>query len=171
MNTTQEVLKTPLFDWHQANGGRMVEFAGWSMPVQYSSIVEEHHATRKTFGMFDVSHMGRFTFKGPDAGAFLDTLTTRRVNNVGSGKIRYSLMCKEDGGILDDVLVYQLADSDGKDFYSMVVNASNRQKIADWINQHAGSQDINFCGLDSRKRDVCGSGSNGKCDGCESLRH
>ncbi len=142
--TTEQLAQTPLHQWHVANGGRMVDFAGWSMPVQYTSIVDEHNATRTAIGMFDVSHMGRFVFTGPDAGAFIDSLTTRRVNNVGVGKIRYSLVCREDGGILDDILVYHLADSEGKEFYGMVVNASNREKIADWINQQLGDQDIGF---------------------------
>ncbi len=144
MNTVNEAATTPLYQWHCDNGGRMVDFAGWSMPVQYTSIVEEHHATRKAIGMFDVSHMARFQFLGPEAGEFLDSLTTRRVNNVGTGKIRYSLVCNEQGGILDDVLVYQLPSSEGNDFYAMVVNASNREKIANWIIKHAGNRDIGF---------------------------
>ena len=142
--TTEQLALTPLHAWHTANGGRMVDFAGWSMPVQYTSIVDEHDATRNTFGMFDVSHMGRFTFTGPEAGSFIDSLTTRRVNNVGVGKIRYSLVCREDGGILDDILVYHLEGSEGQPFYGMVVNASNREKIANWINKHVGDRDIGF---------------------------
>ncbi len=134
MSSVQNLLSTPLTSWHAANGGRMVDFAGWSMPVQYGSIIDEHHQTRKAFGLFDVSHMGRLYFSGTDVGSFLDSLTTRRVNGIDAGKIRYSLLTNEAGCILDDVLVYRLAGSDGEPFYMMVVNASNREKIVAWLN-------------------------------------
>jgi aminomethyltransferase len=111
----------------------MVEFAGWSMPVQYGSIVQEHLQTRNAFGLFDVSHMGRLYFSGDGVGEFLDGLTTRRVAGIDPGKIRYSLMTNEAGCILDDVLVYHLLDTANQPFYMMVVNASNRQKIKDWL--------------------------------------
>ena len=120
----------------------MVEFAGWSMPVQYSSIIDEHHQTRKSVGIFDVSHMGRLYFEGDGADQLIDRLTTRRVMGVDCGKIRYSLMTNEQGGILDDVLVYHLADNAGRPFYMMVVNASNREKIVSWINSHLQEKDI-----------------------------
>src|SRR5690349_20099199 len=83
---------TPIYDWHVAHQGRIVEFGGWMMPVQYTSIVEEHHATRKAVGLFDISHMGRLRFDGSNAAAFLDGLVTRRVVGMGQGKIRYALM-------------------------------------------------------------------------------
>ena len=114
----------------------MVEFAGWSMPVQYGSIVTEHLQTRNAFGLFDVSHMGRLYFSGDGVGEFLDSLTTRRVAGIDAGKIRYSLLTNEAGGILDDVLVYHLADSAGQPVWMMVVNASNRQKIVGWLESH-----------------------------------
>ena len=126
--------KTALHAWHSANGGRMVDFAGWSMPVQYSSIIDEHHYCRRSVGLFDVSHMGRLYFA--DCSAALDALenlTTRRVNSMKPGQIRYSLMTNDEGGVLDDVLVYRLPDADGQCFAMMVVNASNRQKIVDWL--------------------------------------
>jgi aminomethyltransferase len=128
--------KTPLHDWHAAHGGRMVDFAGWSMPVQYSSIVAEHLATRTAAGLFDVSHMGRLRFSGSDAATFLDRVVTRRVADLEIGQVKYTLVTNEQGGILDDVLVYRLADSNGEAQFLMVVNASNRQKIADWIERH-----------------------------------
>lgn len=124
-----ELLQTPLHAWHAAHGGRLVDFAGWSMPVQYGSIVEEHQATRTAAGVFDVSHMGRLRLDGPGAAAFLDRLLTRKVVGMGPGKIRYSLMCNEAGGILDDVLVYHLEQHGGGFYYLLVVNASNREKI------------------------------------------
>lgn len=125
--------RTPLSDWHQANGGRMVDFAGWSMPVQYGSIVEEHNATRGAVGLFDVSHMGRLTVQGPAAETWLDGLVTRRVAGMPIGRVRYSLVCNESGGVLDDILVTRVAE----DRFDVVVNASNRAKLLDWFASHA----------------------------------
>lgn len=142
--TTAQLLTTPLHEWHTAHEGRMVDFAGWSMPVQYRSIIEEHVATRTAIGLFDVSHMGRFVFHGPDAGPLIDSLTTRRVAGMETGHIRYSLMANEEGGILDDILVYRLQHTNGDPFYGMVVNASNRLKIKDWIQRHQAERDIGF---------------------------
>lgn len=122
---------TPLHAWHAAHHGRLVDFAGWSMPVQYSSIVAEHEATRTAAGLFDISHMGRLRFDGPGARSFLDHLLTRQVSDMQPGQIRYSLVTHDAGGILDDVLVYCLGGADG--YFLLVVNASNRQKILDWI--------------------------------------
>ena len=132
---TATLLQTPLHHWHVAHGARMVDFGGWAMPVQYSSIVEEHQACRNRATLFDVSHMGRLRFDGPAAEQFLDSLCTRRIAGTPYGKIRYSLICNERGGILDDVLVYHLAE-EGRPYYWMVVNASNRDKIVAWIEQH-----------------------------------
>ena len=131
------LLQTPMHKWHVDHAGRMVDFAGWSMPVQYGSIIDEHHQTRKCLGMFDVSHMARLFFSGTQVDRFLDGLTTRRVAGVEPGKIRYSLMTNTLGGILDDVLVYHLPGLDGGDSYHlMVANAGNREKIVDWIKSH-----------------------------------
>ena len=125
--------QTPLNDWHLEHGARMVDFAGWSMPVQYTSIVEEHQATRTAATIFDISHMGRLRFDGPDAEAFLDRLLTRKVVGMGLGRIRYSLMTNASGGILDDVLVYHLETPSSRRYHMLVVNASNREKIVKWI--------------------------------------
>ncbi|HEY6563858.1 MAG TPA: glycine cleavage system aminomethyltransferase GcvT, partial [Pirellulaceae bacterium] len=125
--------KTPLHDWHAAHGARLVDFAGWAMPVQYGSIVAEHEATRRTMALFDVSHMGRFYFQGDQSGAFLDSIVTRRVIDLKEGQIRYGLVCNEQGGVLDDVLVYRLRDLQGETFHVMVVNAGNRDKIWNWL--------------------------------------
>jgi len=118
------LLKTPLYEWHHAHGGRLVEFGGWSMPVQYSTIVDEHHAVRQRVGLFDISHMGRLDFRGPDSTAWLERATTNHVAKLGIGQIQYSLMVDDHGGMLDDVLVYRRADG-----YAMVCNASNRPKV------------------------------------------
>jgi aminomethyltransferase len=140
-----DLLQTPLHAWHASHGARLVDFAGWHMPVQYGSIVEEHQATRNAATLFDVSHMGRIRFEGPGAEAFLDRLLTRQVVGMGPGKIRYSLMCKQDGGILDDVLIYHLHAHSGGLYYQLVVNASNRQKILAWLAaQKKPTDDLQF---------------------------
>ncbi len=130
---TEPLARTPLYDWHVAQGARMVDFAGWSMPVQYTSIVEEHHAVRRAAGVFDVSHMGRLRFDGQDAGRFLDRVLTRRVADLPPGKIRYSLVTNDQGGVLDDILVSQMETPSGRRYYLLVVNASNRAKIVAWF--------------------------------------
>ena len=128
--------KTPLYDWHVAHGGRMVDFAGWAMPVQYTSIIEEHLAIRSAVGIADISHMGRLRFEGPGAAVFLAELLTRRVADMELGQIRYSLVTNDDGGILDDVLVGYYHNSYGQPFFLVVVNAGNRAKIVDWVHAH-----------------------------------
>ena len=128
--------KTALYDWHAAHHGRLVEFGGWLMPVQYETIVAEHNTVRKTVGLFDVSHMGRLKFTGAGAGTFLEGLLTRRVADMKPGQIRYSLVTNDAGGILDDVLLCNLTGDNkhsGSPYYLLVVNASNRQKILDWL--------------------------------------
>ena len=137
---TATLQQTPLHDWHAEHGGRLVDFAGWAMPVHYGSIVAEHNATRSAVGLFDVSHMGRLLFSGAGAEAFLDCLVTRRVTDMSPGQIRYALVTNDIGGILDDVLVYRWPQESAGDeaeknqpAYLMVVNASNRSKIVCWI--------------------------------------
>lgn len=134
---TSPLLRTPLFDWHNSHGGRIVEFGGWEMPVQYSGIVDEHHAVRNAAGLFDISHMGRLSFSGLDVEPFLARLLTCRVDNLVNGQIRYGLVCREDGGVLDDILVYKLDPLN----FGLVVNASNRLKIVAWILEHASRID------------------------------
>lgn len=146
----QSQLSTALYDWHVSNDARMVDFAGWQMPIQYHSIIEEHQATRTRATLFDVSHMGRLYLSGEDAESFTDGLTTRKIQGMGAGKIRYSLLCKQDGGILDDILVYHLP-GDSKQFL-WVVNASNRSKILDWIESNREGKNIT---LDDRTQESC----------------
>ena len=130
------LMRTPLYDWHVSHGGRMVDFAGWAMPVQYTSIIEEHRTIRSAVGMADISHMGRLRFEGPGAAVFLAELLTRRVADMELGQIRYSLVTNDEGGILDDVLVGYYHNSHGQPFFLVVVNASNRAKIVDWVHAH-----------------------------------
>lgn len=136
MNLPALLNKTPLHDWHISHGGRMVDFAGWALPIQYTSIIDEHNAIRNAVGIADISHMGRLRFEGPGAAVFLAELLTRRVADMALGQIRYSLITNEQGGIIDDVLVGYYHDEFGQPFYVLVVNASNRAKVVEWIRRH-----------------------------------
>jgi aminomethyltransferase len=127
-------LRTVLYDWHVAHGGRMVDFAGWDMPVQYSTIIEEHQAVRQAAGLFDVSHMGRLSFVGPDALALVQRVWSNDAAAMKDMQVRYGLVCNDQGGIRDDVLVYRWPYG-----YAMVVNASNRDKIVAWLSDSKGS--------------------------------
>jgi aminomethyltransferase len=139
------IQSTPLTSWHVARGARMAPFAGYNMPIQYVSIVSEHLATRHAAGLFDISHMGRLRFEGPRAHELLDHLLTRRVGDMRPGMIRYSLMCNEEGGILDDVLVANLESPSNRQFFLLIVNANNRAKILKWIAPHlADFPDVEF---------------------------
>ncbi|MGD0037824.1 MAG: glycine cleavage system aminomethyltransferase GcvT [Bacteroidota bacterium] len=120
--------QTPFYNLHMALGAKMVEFAGFEMPVQYSSIIEEHHAVRLSVGVFDVTHMGEFYVRGTGALAFLQKVTINDVSRLKPGRVQYSAMCNEDGGIIDDLLIYRMENQ-----YMIVVNASNLQKDFDWL--------------------------------------
>jgi aminomethyltransferase len=137
--------KTPLHAWHVSHNARMAPFAGYEMPIQYQGIVAEHTATRTALGVFDISHMGRLRFDGPRADQLLDHLLTRRVIDMQPGMVRYSLVCNEEGGILDDVLVSCLESPSSKIYFLLVVNASNRDKIIRWLQPHlADFPDVEF---------------------------
>ncbi len=152
--TEGQVRYTPLHDWHVAHGGRMVDFAGWKMPVQYTSILDEHRATRAACGMTDISHMGRLRFEGPGAAEFLACLLTRRVADMALGQIRYSLVTNDEGGILDDVLVGYYHNDYGQPFYVVVVNASNREKIIRWVHLHLPPEKADAAGREIVWTDV-----------------
>jgi aminomethyltransferase len=137
---SEPLLRTPLFSWHQSHGARLVPFGGWEMPVQYSSIVQEHTATRTAAGIFDISHMGRVNFVGNGAASFLDRILTNGVATLKPGQIRYSLVTNESGGVLDDVLVYR-TPAPGTTDHMLVVNASNRLKILEHIRAHHSASD------------------------------
>ena len=117
-------LRTPLFPWHVDHKARMVPFGGWEMPVQYAGIAAEHKAVRTGAGLFDISHMARASFGGTDALALLEKVFTNSVATMKDGQVRYGLVCKDDGGILDDILVYRWPQG-----FAAVINASNREKI------------------------------------------
>jgi aminomethyltransferase len=124
--------RTPLYDEHVRAGGRIVEFAGWEMPVQYTGILQEHKAVREACGVFDISHMGEFFVKGSDATAWLDTLLTNNVSQLPVGQAQYSLMLNERGGVIDDLIVYRLAE----DRFLLIVNASMIEENAAWMRSH-----------------------------------
>ncbi len=133
-----QLKRTPLRDFHAANGGRLVDFAGWEMPVQYRSILDEHKAVRRTAGLFDVSHMGEVDVRGPGALAFLQNLVTNDVSKLYPGRVLYSPMCYPSGGTVDDLLVYKRSDED----YFLCINAGNIDKDLAWIREQARAFDV-----------------------------
>ena len=126
---TETLRRTPLFDRHQAAGARLVPFAGWEMPVQYEGIRQEHVAVRTDAGAFDVSHMGEVETSGPEAERFLQRVLSNDVSKIAVGGAQYSVLCREDGGVLDDLFTYRLGD----DRYLTVTNAANHEKDFAWL--------------------------------------
>lgn len=142
MSTDNKVMaekRTPLYEQHVALNAKMVPFAGFLMPVQYSSIRQEHEAVRKSVGLFDVSHMGNFYVTGNDAKAFLQKTTVNNVEKLGVMDVQYSALCYADGTVVDDILVYCLAPN----YYKLVVNASNNEKDFNWLLSHK-TGDVNL---------------------------
>ena len=125
--------RTPLFEEHRKLGARLVEFSGWEMPVQYTSILEEHEAVRTRAGLFDVSHMGEFKIEGADALAFLQQLVPNDVSRLAIQQALYTQLCLPDGGVIDDLLVYSIAEQ----HYMLVVNAGNIGKDLAWVKEQA----------------------------------
>ncbi len=123
--------RTPFYEIHQQLGAKIVGFAGYEMPVQYSGIMDEHLAVRNRVGVFDVSHMGEFEVRGADALAFIQTMTVNDASKLRVGKVQYSAMCYDDGGIVDDLLVYRTDDG-----FMLVVNAANLDKDWEWLFSH-----------------------------------
>jgi aminomethyltransferase len=130
-------MKTALHDTHVALGAKMVEFAGWRMPIQYGPILDEVKCVRSGVGLFDLSHMGRLSVTGPDAVALLDRIATNHCAKIPLGAIRYGLFCREDGNPIDDLLVYR--DEDG---FFLVVNASNCAEDLAWVREHGAGMDV-----------------------------
>src|SRR5574341_2339359 len=131
--------RTPLFAAHQKAGARLIEFGGWEMPVQYSSIVDEHLAVRKAAGLFDISHMGEVRISGPAAADFLNEMLTNDVRKLAVGQAQYTLMCNEQGGTIDDLYAYRL----GEQQFLLIINASRiapdtlwlQERLAGWPRQ------------------------------------
>jgi len=136
--TSTSLKRTPLYERHLALGARLVEFSGWEMPVQYSSILDEHRAVRTRAGLFDVSHMGEFKIEGPDSLAFLQYLVPNDVSHLAIHQALYTQLCLPNGGTIDDLIIYYLAEN----HYMMVVNAGNIDKDFAWVEQQAKIFDV-----------------------------
>ncbi|QTL99854.1 glycine cleavage system aminomethyltransferase GcvT [Iocasia frigidifontis] len=128
--------RTPLFNVHKELGARLIDFGGWEMPVQYTSIIEEHQTVRKQCGLFDVSHMGEIYFSGGDALKNLNYLITNDISQIAVGQVVYTPLCNHHGGVLDDLLVYRLGENE----FLLVVNASNIEKDYQWIKEHVNGE-------------------------------
>ena len=126
--------KTPLHDEHARLGAKLVDFGGWSMPVQYTGILNEHHAVRTALGVFDISHMGQFFAEGPGATAWLQHLLANNVEKLDLGECQYTFLLTEKGGVIDDLIVYRLADEK----YLLVVNAAKIDEDFAWMQSHLG---------------------------------
>ncbi len=133
-----ELKRTPLRDFHLAHGAKLVDFAGWEMPVQYRSILEEHKAVRRAAGLFDVSHMGEVDVRGPGAERFLNGLVTNDIAKMYPGRVLYTPMCDPQGGVIDDLLVYMRSPGD----YFLCVNAGNTATDVEWIRARAAGYDV-----------------------------
>ena len=137
---SNDLNRTELYQWHVENGGRMVPFAGWEMPVQYSSgPVNEHKTTREAAGLFDIDHMGQIAVRGPEAEAFVNWIVTYDVSKMELFDAHYALFCYADGGTIDDLFVYRLPDPEIEDrhYFFLAINASNREKDVAWVAAHA----------------------------------
>jgi aminomethyltransferase len=134
----EQLRRTPLFGAHEAAGAKLVPFAGWEMPVQYAGIRAEHLAVRNGAGVFDVSHMGEIEARGPQALDFLQRILSNDVAKIALGGAQYSVLCREDGGVLDDLFTYRL----GEDRYLTVTNAANHEKDLAWFQRHAAAFDV-----------------------------
>ena len=138
MESNSPLQLTALNAVHKALGAKMVPFAGYEMPVQYAGVTVEHHAVRQAVGVFDVSHMGEFYVEGPDALAFLQSVTSNDVSKLFAGKVQYSCLPNDEGGIVDDLLVYCFSETK----YLLVVNASNMAKDWNWLMGKKGNWDV-----------------------------
>ena len=132
MSDEQTPRRTPLYDVHALHGARFVPFAGWEMPVRYDSIIREAEAVRANAGLFDVSHMGRVEFDGPGAASLLDSVLSVNVQGMRTGRAHYNVICDQNGGIIDDCIVYRLGDQR----FLLIPNASNTDAVLDWIESH-----------------------------------
>lgn len=147
--SSDSLKKTPLNEAHRSLGGKMVEFGGWDMPVQYTAgVIEEHLRTRTSAGLFDVSHMGEFWVEGEDAIPFVNRLTTNDVTKLVDGQAHYSALTNENGGVVDDLLVYRFDN----DKLLLVVNAGTTEKDWDWVTSHKGDENVT---LTNASNDYC----------------
>ena len=132
---TTDLKKTPLYQNYVDSGAKIVEFGGWAMPVQFSSIKEEHNAVRYNVGLFDVSHMGEIEISGKDAEQFIQYILSNDTNLLTNDKAMYSALCNEEGGVIDDLVTYKLNEN----HYLLIVNAANTNKDYQWIRKHSSN--------------------------------
>src|SRR5690606_2309662 len=137
-NSVTETRYTPLRARHEALGASFTDFGGWQMPVRYTSDLAEHHAVRQAAGVFDISHMAEFTVRGAGAAGYLDYALAGRLSAMSIGKAKYSLLLAEDGGIIDDVIVYRLADDD----FLIISNAGNRDAVREALAARTDGHDV-----------------------------
>jgi len=157
--SSNELKQTPLYQAHLDLGGKMVDFGGWNMPVQYTAgVIEEHMRTRTKAGLFDVSHMGEFWVEGEDAIPFVNRLTTNDVTKLVDGQAHYSALTNENGGVVDDLLVYRF----DQDKLLLVVNASTTEKDWDWITSHKGDENITLTNVSADYCQIAVQGPLGK---------
>jgi len=129
--------ETPLTRWHQQHGGRMTDFHGWLMPLQYTGITDEHLAVRQAAGLFDLCHMGRIRLSGPARIEFAQRMTTANVAAMARGQVEYGFLCNRQGGIVDDITIYRENDA-----VFLVVNGANRLKVVEWLTSHRGGDAV-----------------------------
>lgn len=146
--------RTALYDMHLKYGGEVVDYAGWELSTKFEGLVPEHNTVRTTAGMFDVSHMGEVEIKGPDAAKFTQYLMTNDLESIGSGQIIYTFFCYQNGGIVDDLLVYKYAE----DHIYLVINAGNIDKDVAWIREHASKFDVSVTDLSAETSEVAVQG-------------
>lgn len=142
--------QTPLYETHVKYGGKIVEFGGWLLPVQYAGILEEHKAVREKAGLFDVSHMGEVLVKGPEALAFLQKLVTNDVSRIADTQVLYTPMCYPDGGTVDDLLIYKRSN----DEYFLVINAANIEKDWNWMKENSAGFDVELTNLSDQTAEL-----------------
>ena len=152
----ENLLKTPLADEYQKYGGKIVDFAGWYMPVEFEGILKEHEAVRTNVGLFDVSHMGEVTVKGKDALNFVNYLITNDLEKIVDHQVLYTYLCREDGGIVDDILVYRFGIED----ILLVVNASNTVKDYEWVLANKGAYEVEIENISSMTAQLALQGPN-----------
>lgn len=152
----KEVKKTALNNAHKKLEGKLIDFAGWELPVQYEGIIDEHEAVRNAAGLFDVSHMGEVKVQGEEAFLFIQNLVTNDLNKITDNGVLYSLMCYEDGGVVDDLLIYRFSQHE----YLLVINASNVDKDYQWMLQNAKGFKVNLKNISSEMSEVALQGPN-----------
>ena len=151
-----ELKRTSLYESHVKAGGKIVEFAGWEMPIQYEGLVAEHEAVRNQVGIFDVSHMGEVTVKGKDAEKFVNNLVSNNVALLNPNQIAYAMMCNENGGVVDDLLNYKYSE----DRYLLVINASNVDKDFAWMQKQAEGFDVELVNISDDVSEIAIQGPN-----------